>query len=1098
MLSKLLGTLRFVFVCALPLLATASLAQTTINVGPGQTHTTIQSGIDAANNGDTVLVAPGTYNENINFNGKAITVTSSGGAANTIIDGGAAPGLAVVAFQSDETRNSVLSNFTIRNGGLVTFTSPAGGGIYVSGAAPTIFNNIITANQCDGIDVSGGAALIQGNTISATTDADNAYCAFEPVALVLEGNQSNTTVPNSVIGNTIENNTSKFGDSAAAIFIWVSNGNIIVGNTIRNNVSSQGAVQMYNSESIIFSQNLVYGNSVSGNVVGYSGAGGLYLGIPDGAPPFYGIIANNTFANNTTPLLWNVGASQVFIDGDVSKFSFVNNILYGTGSYPLLVCNDAYAYLSPSPMLVENNDVFNPSGPAYDPSCANGPGVAGNTSADPLLVDPANNDFHLQSGSPAIDAGNNQAVSMLTPYGIDLTTDLAGEPRIQDATGKGCIIDMGVYEYPGALSQCGPTETLTSSLNPATAGQSVTFTAQLSAASGTPTGSIQFLDGANLLSTQMVSATGSASFGTSSLAIGSHTITANYQPTGTFGASTASLIQVIVGDKTSTALTCLPSAIDLGNTALFAATVTSASATPTGSISFADNGASLAMQNLLAGTTSLTYTGSIAGTHNIAAIYIPTGSFAASSATCSEVVNALPTTSVLTVAPAASTYGSPITLTARVSPVTRPGPSIPTGVVTFLNGATSIGNGSLSGGVATLATSSLAGGSYSLTCTYGGSAIYATSNCNSVPIVVNAAATTLTLVSSNNPAPALSTVTFTVHLTVSGQSAGVGNTIHLSINGQTLSLTTDATGRATYAIGTLMPGSYPVTASFASTNNLLASSSSLTEVITALPTSTSLTAAPNPGDVNQPVTMTATVSSQSTATQVGSGTVTFYDGTTSLGSAPVGASGTASLVANFTTVGVHFLTAEYSGHSDFIGSTSQVFQESIVAGDFSIGVQPGAAALYTGESATVQVSVTSLRGFNQPLALTCTGLPANSTCAFTPASFASGQGSATLVLQTTAPHDAGAASASGSAGFLGALTLILLPGWRRRRLLAGLSFVLLAIVLGMGMAGCGSPGPITGGTPPGKYQVAVTASAAGGGSAFTHSAVVTLTVKSLF
>jgi len=1102
MLSKLLTMLRTACVGTVSLLATASLAQTTINVGPGQAYTTIQSGIDAAVNGDTVLVAPGTYNENIDFKGKAITVTSSGGAANTIIDGGAAPGLAVVAFHSNESRTSALSNFTIRNGGPDTFTSQAGGGVYVFEASPVIANNIITENQCNGIDVSDGAALIQGNTISATSFAANAYC-WDPVALVLQGNQSSATMFNSVIGNTIENNTSEVGASAAAILIWVSNGSIIVSNTIRNNVSSQGAVQMYNSESIIFSQNLVYGNSNSGNIAGYSGTGGLYLTVPDGAPPFYGVIVNNTFANNTT-WQWNVGASQVFIDGDVSEFSFVNNILYGTGSDPLLVCNGIYAYLSPGPMLVENNDAFNPSGPAYDPSCANGAGAAGNISVDPLFNNPANNDFHLQSGSPGIDVGNNQALAMLASYGIDLATDLDGSPRVQDATGKGCIIDMGVYEYPGTLSQCGVTETLTSSLNPAMAGQTVTFTAQLTATNGTPTGAIQFLDGANLLSTQTVSATGSAAFSTNSLTVGSHTITANYQPTGSFSASTASLIEVIDGDTTSTALTCLPNPIDIYGTAQLTATVTSADGTPTGSVSFTDDGTLLATNGLAGGTTSLTYTGSIAGTHNITATYTPTGPFAAGSATCSEVVNPLPTTSTLTVAPATSTYGSTVTLTATVASATLPAPSTPTGVVTFLNGAAAIGTGTLTDGIATLPSFSLPGGSYNLTCMYGGSSIYATSNCNSVPVTVNAAPTALTLSSSANPAIYGNAVTFTAGLTVNGQPAGAGITIQLSINGQIIPLTTGATGSATYSISTLVPNSYPVTASFAGNNNLLASSASLTEVITAAPTAITLTGAPNPGDLNQPVTLTATVSapSSSSSTLVGSGNVAFYDGPNLLGSAPVTANSamitgsvTASLAASFTTVGIHNLTAVYAGDADFSTSTSAVFQETIVAGNFSISATPTTASLYTGQAAAVQVSVASLQGFNQPLALTCSGLPANATCSFSPATLPQGQGAAKLVIQTEAPqHTTGSSAAA-----LGALTLLLLPAWRRRRsFLARLCAVLLAVGIALEMSGCGSADPITGGTPAGTYQVGVTATTAGAGPTLTHSTVVTLTVKSLF
>jgi hypothetical protein len=204
------------------------------------------------------------------------------------------------------------------------------------------------------------------------------------------------------------------------------------------------------------------------------------------------------------------------------------------------------------------------------------------------------------------------------------------------------------------------------------------------------------------------------------------------------------------------------------------------------------------------------------------------------------------------------------------------------------------------------------------------------------------------------------------------------------------------------------------------------------------------------------------------------------------------------MTTSFSTLGVHNITAVYDGDANFSSYTSAVLKETIIAGDFSIAVKPGAASIYTGIATTVKVSAISLQGFNQPLALSCSGLPANATCAFTPASLPNGQGDVNLVIQTAAPHKTAAGFVSGTAALLGALTLLLLPGGRlRRRFLVALSVSVFAVVAGMAMTGCGSPHPITG-TPPGTYQVAVTATAAGDSTALTHSAVVTLTVKSLF
>src|SRR5438270_13816905 len=97
---------------ALLLCSLGAVAQNTINVPVDQP--TIQAGIDAASGGDTVLVAPGTYVENINFRGKGITVKSSAGAKATTIDGNSAG--SVVTFKTGETRAAVLDGFTITHG----------------------------------------------------------------------------------------------------------------------------------------------------------------------------------------------------------------------------------------------------------------------------------------------------------------------------------------------------------------------------------------------------------------------------------------------------------------------------------------------------------------------------------------------------------------------------------------------------------------------------------------------------------------------------------------------------------------------------------------------------------------------------------------------------------------------------------------------------------------------------------------------------------------------------------------------------------------------------------------------------------------------
>ena len=138
-----------------------------INV-PGD-HPNIQAAIAASSTGDTILVQPATYNEHINFNGKAITVGSlflttadENYISSTIINGSGTG--SCVKFNSSETATSVLSGFTITNG-----YAYYGAGIYCYSASPTLsYLNIENNNGHQGDSYGGGLVCMENSTTSCS------------------------------------------------------------------------------------------------------------------------------------------------------------------------------------------------------------------------------------------------------------------------------------------------------------------------------------------------------------------------------------------------------------------------------------------------------------------------------------------------------------------------------------------------------------------------------------------------------------------------------------------------------------------------------------------------------------------------------------------------------------------------------------------------------------------------------------------------------------------------------------------------------------------------------------------------------------------
>ncbi len=337
-------------------MTSAILSAQVIHV-PGD-QPTIQAGIDAANNGDTVLVAENTYYENIRFMGKEITLGSeyimdgdTNHINNTIIDGSQAidpDSAACVMFVHDEDTTSILNGFTITGGsGVWTtgFNVRSGGGVFGWEAGAMIINNKIMYNQVES-DSAGGTGLvflggdnyrvvIDNNTISHNTSISDGYSAFGGGMSILV----NAVIKNNIIEhNTCINDNGAADGGGIELELWAGNpnqyayiyNNIIRYNTLNGITGAIGAGIMSFSVPCELSNNTITYNVAT--AVDFTSGGGFYLNeTGDGIVVIHNNIVNyNSCESENT---WGGGARvRVCKTPVITDNEFNNNTLTCTES----------------------------------------------------------------------------------------------------------------------------------------------------------------------------------------------------------------------------------------------------------------------------------------------------------------------------------------------------------------------------------------------------------------------------------------------------------------------------------------------------------------------------------------------------------------------------------------------------------------------------------------------------------------------------------------------------------------------------------------------------------------------------------------------
>ena len=366
---------------------------------------TIQASIYSAVDGDDVLVKYGSYNitSPIDFSGANIRLASDDGTHNSYenatkdatqctID--ASGNCGVFYFHNGETSDAVVAGFTIKNG-----SGEFGGGIECLSSSPTISNNIISTNSSDyggGIYCQESSPVIEYNTISGNTATNNG------------GGINCYQADATIVNNTISNNTATTYNGGG---IYCSDSSVVIkANIISNNetTNSSGGGIYCSGAPVSIINNLIFKNSATnlygGGICSTDNAGTLTL-------------TNNTIADNTAS--YSDATGIITFD---TPINMVNTILWNNRIY----CADATIDISYS-------DIEGGQGAISTQGTATVIWGDGNIVDNPLFVDAASDDFHLQADSPCVDAGTSQDAP---------SDDLDGNPR---PLGSG--VEIGAYEY---------------------------------------------------------------------------------------------------------------------------------------------------------------------------------------------------------------------------------------------------------------------------------------------------------------------------------------------------------------------------------------------------------------------------------------------------------------------------------------------------------------------------------------------------------------------------------------------------------------------------------------------------------------------------